>query len=194
MAEAIGTTARAGPLWHARCTATEAMKRILVGLDNSPRAPAVLAEAVKIASAQPGCLLILFHAMGLPHEAPASGHGREGGVAYEELVKTARAELDALGARAPKALVESVEVLLGVPWQSICDEAKEREVDLIVIGSHGYGGLDRVLGTTAAKVVDHADCSVLVVRQASERRAQRARSRDHAESRGDSRLGKRQGG
>jgi nucleotide-binding universal stress UspA family protein len=35
---------------------------------------------------------------------------------------------------------------------------------LIVIGSHGYGGLDRVLGTTAARVVNHALCSVLVVR------------------------------
>ena len=37
-------------------------------------------------------------------------------------------------------------------------------VDLIVIGSHGYGGIDRVIGTTAAKVVNHADRSVLVVR------------------------------
>jgi nucleotide-binding universal stress UspA family protein len=38
------------------------------------------------------------------------------------------------------------------------------DVDLIVIGSHGYGALDHVLGTTAAKVVNHADRSVLVVR------------------------------
>jgi universal stress protein F len=36
----------------------------------------------------------------------------------------------------------------------------------VVIGSHGYGGLDRVLGTTAAKIVNHASCSVLVVREA----------------------------
>jgi nucleotide-binding universal stress UspA family protein len=39
-------------------------------------------------------------------------------------------------------------------------------VDLIVIGSHGYDALDRLLGTTAAKVVNHADRSVLVVRAA----------------------------
>jgi nucleotide-binding universal stress UspA family protein len=31
-------------------------------------------------------------------------------------------------------------------------------------GSHGSGGLDRILGTTAAKVVDHADRNVRVVR------------------------------
>lgn len=34
----------------------------------------------------------------------------------------------------------------------------------IVIGSHGHGGIDRVLGTTAAKLVNHADRNVLVVR------------------------------
>jgi nucleotide-binding universal stress UspA family protein len=42
--------------------------------------------------------------------------------------------------------------------------ATEEDVDLIVIGSHGYHDADRVLGTTAAKVVNHADHSVLVVR------------------------------
>jgi nucleotide-binding universal stress UspA family protein len=36
-------------------------------------------------------------------------------------------------------------------------------VDLIVIGSHGYHGLDRVLGTTAARVSNLARRNVLVV-------------------------------
>jgi nucleotide-binding universal stress UspA family protein len=35
---------------------------------------------------------------------------------------------------------------------------------LIVIGAHGYGIVDRILGTTAGRVVNHADRSVLVVR------------------------------
>jgi nucleotide-binding universal stress UspA family protein len=34
----------------------------------------------------------------------------------------------------------------------------------VVLGSHGYSGFDRILGTTAAKVVNHCDRSVLVVR------------------------------
>ena len=41
-----------------------------------------------------------------------------------------------------------------------------RRYDLIVIGSHGYSGIDRLIGTTAAKVVNHAKQSVLVVRAA----------------------------
>jgi len=46
----------------------------------------------------------------------------------------------------------------------ICRTARELDADLIVIGSHGYGGIDRVLATTAARVVNHADRSVLVAR------------------------------
>jgi nucleotide-binding universal stress UspA family protein len=46
----------------------------------------------------------------------------------------------------------------------VCETAKADGVDLVVIGSHGYGGIDRLLGTTAAKIVDHAPCSVYVVR------------------------------
>jgi nucleotide-binding universal stress UspA family protein len=42
--------------------------------------------------------------------------------------------------------------------------ATDENVALIVIGAHGYQGLDRMLGTTAAKVVNHADRAVLVVR------------------------------
>ena len=48
----------------------------------------------------------------------------------------------------------------------MCDVAKEEACDLIVIGSHGYAGIDRLLGTTAAKIVNHAATSVLVVRSA----------------------------
>ena len=64
----------------------------------------------------------------------------------------------------PPELFDGIEVRVGVPWNSICAEATSLGVDLIVIGSHGYGALDRLLGTTAAKVVNHADRSVLVVR------------------------------
>ncbi len=55
--------------------------------------------------------------------------------------------------------------MVGVPWQTICERAGVEGVDLVVIGSHGYGGLDRLLGTTAAKVVNHAPCSVVVIRE-----------------------------
>jgi nucleotide-binding universal stress UspA family protein len=48
----------------------------------------------------------------------------------------------------------------------IVDEAKEWDADLIIMGSHGYTGIKRLLlGSVAQSVVSHAPCSVEVVRQ-----------------------------
>jgi nucleotide-binding universal stress UspA family protein len=54
---------------------------------------------------------------------------------------------------------------------SIVDEAKEWAADLIVMGSHGYTGLKRLLiGSVAQAVVSHAPCSVEVVRKPATQR------------------------
>ena len=66
----------------------------------------------------------------------------------------------------PQDLVEKLHIAIGTPWQAICRAAVEDDVDLIVVGSHGYDTLDKVLGTTCAKIVNHADRAVLVVRAA----------------------------
>ena len=57
-----------------------------------------------------------------------------------------------------------VEVRSGHSYKTILDVAKEKQADLIVIASHRPGIQDYFLGSTAAKVVRHADCSVLVIR------------------------------
>jgi nucleotide-binding universal stress UspA family protein len=57
-------------------------------------------------------------------------------------------------------------VRVGDPGLDITDYAKELGADLIVIPSHGYHGLKRlVLGSVAERVIRHADCSVLVLRR-----------------------------
>jgi universal stress protein F len=67
---------------------------------------------------------------------------------------------------ASPARLEKLVAAFATPWDGICRAGREEAADLIAIGSHGYGGLDRLLGTTAAKVVNHADRNVLVVRMA----------------------------
>jgi len=57
-----------------------------------------------------------------------------------------------------------VEIRMGHTYKVILDVADEKEVDLIVIASHRPGFQDYYLGSTAAKVVRHANCSVHVVR------------------------------
>lgn len=52
----------------------------------------------------------------------------------------------------------------GSSYHNIIESAKENEADLILINSHKPGLKDYLLGSTAAKVVRHAPCSVLVER------------------------------
>ena len=62
------------------------------------------------------------------------------------------------------SLKMDVEVRAGHAYQTILDVADEKSVDLIVITSHRPGLQDYFLGSTAAKVVRHAKCSVHVIR------------------------------
>ena len=52
----------------------------------------------------------------------------------------------------------------GVPYDEIIKYADEIKADLIVVGSHSPTVSDYLLGSTAAKIVRHANCSVHVVR------------------------------
>lgn len=56
-------------------------------------------------------------------------------------------------------------LIRGRPASSIVDEAAGMNADLVVVGSRGHGTIaTMVLGSTAAEVVDHAPCPVLVAR------------------------------
>jgi nucleotide-binding universal stress UspA family protein len=141
------------------------MKHILTCLDASPRAALVLEQATAIARAM-GAKLILFRVVGLPHDAhvPPEALSMSPNALVELWRRNAERDLEAVRATTAAELVESVVVRTGSPWFTICAVGRELGVDLIVIGSHGYEGLDRLLGTTAAKVVNHADRAVLVAR------------------------------
>jgi len=57
------------------------------------------------------------------------------------------------------------ELRIGNPCREICEIAKARNNDLLIISTHGFTGLKRmVLGSTTEKVVRYAPCSVLVIR------------------------------
>ena len=59
----------------------------------------------------------------------------------------------------------STEVLAGPAARAIVEEAEAWKADVIVVGSHGYGFWKRAwLGSVADRVMNHAHCSVLVVR------------------------------
>jgi nucleotide-binding universal stress UspA family protein len=139
------------------------MNRILAGVDGSPRAAGVLATATSIARAQ-NAKVTLVRVVGLPPEVPEDFWKTTEEPLVVVLERRAKTALDAQAAQLPAGMCDERIVVIGVPWQGICETARRIEADLIVIGSHGYAGFDRLLGTTAAKVVNHSPCSVLVVR------------------------------
>ena len=139
------------------------MKRILVCLDASPRAPFVLQTATDLAT-KTGAKLVLLRSVGIPAEIDQEFYVHAAQSMTDMLVDKAKKDLDVLSKGTPPGLIEGYDVHIGTPWDTICREAKARDCDLVIVGSHGYSGLDRILGTTAAKVVNHCEVSVLVAR------------------------------
>jgi len=139
-------------------------RRIFVALDASDAAPLVLDAAFKFAELCDG-KLTLYRAVGVPPDLPHEVFEVTDLRLEEMLLANARRDLEAR-AKPVASRVERVHVTFATAWDGICREAKASEADLIVIGSHGHSRLARMMGTTAAKVVNHADRNVLVVRTA----------------------------
>ncbi len=82
----------------------------------------------------------------------------------------AREELERTAAALTTAPVEK-RIEVGDVAKTICRIAEEVHVDVIVVGSHGRTGLERLfLGSVSEHVVRHAPCPVLVVRETHHQR------------------------
>jgi len=76
----------------------------------------------------------------------------------------AKSEADLKALAKASGMAMDVEVRTGHPYKTILEVAEEKAADLVIIASHRPGLQDYFLGSTAAKVVRHAKCSVLVIR------------------------------
>jgi nucleotide-binding universal stress UspA family protein len=139
------------------------MKRVLMPVDFSPR-DAAAAHYVKQLHAKAPFDTILLHVVPPPdYEAAVL---EAGGPILQELMDTRRKlALDRLNSTCCTELagmnVERV-LLEGFPSERIIEYASEREVDLIVLPTHGYGPFRRfLLGSVTAKVLHDANCAVL---------------------------------
>lgn len=75
-------------------------------------------------------------------------------------------------------------ILEGHPAEKLIDTAKEWQADLIIMGSHGRTGLNKLLmGSVSSAVLDHAECSVVVVREHCEKKQNKELSRTKVEAR-----------
>ena len=84
----------------------------------------------------------------------------------EDLEKAAREDLEEIIKVEREMGVEvEADVEIGTPSEVIIEKARERDVSLIILGSHGKTGLSRLLmGSVAESVVRKATCPVLIVK------------------------------
>lgn len=88
-------------------------------------------------------------------------------VADLEMNEKATAELEALAKSEIGAEIK-VETIIktGKPFVEINETAREEDIDLIIIATHGHTGMEHLLfGSTAEKVVRKAPCPVLSIRE-----------------------------
>jgi nucleotide-binding universal stress UspA family protein len=142
--------------------------KILLAIDGSPTSDAAIAEVAR----RPWPTGTEVHVITV--DSPI-GDPRYTGTSlssYHDLVREQRAEaqehlnkaLIQLNAAA-QGLKVSGELIEGEPKTAIVQEAVNRQADLIIVGSHGYGSLQRLfLGSVSLAVATNSPCSVEIVR------------------------------
>jgi len=144
------------------------IKTILFPTDFSQGARAAMDYAISLAKDYEAKLLLLYVIQDISIAEWYIPSSISVADLVEDMQKSAAKEMEKWGNEAAQR-VTSVErmVVRGVPFVEIIRTAKEKDADLIVIGTHGRTGIDHMLfGSTAEKVVRKSPCPVLTVRMA----------------------------
>jgi universal stress protein A len=145
------------------------IRKILVPLDFSPSSDYALTYA-KALAADFGASLHLLHVIEdrlMTGPWPVEVYIGELPRLREGLVKEAESRmLECLKSIRERGIEATGEVLIGSPFQTIVDLAVTSATDFIVMGTHGRTGITHLLiGSVAERVIRHAPCPVLVVRE-----------------------------
>lgn len=134
-------------------------KTILVTIDpaHGERVGPMLAAARALSN--PDTRVVCLHVV---PEPPASVSLVMPPEVFRKLISGAREALENLMAK--NGSDATVEIMSGHPSRTILKAADALKAEVIIIGSHRPGLEDYLLGSTAARVVRHAPCSVFVQR------------------------------
>lgn len=138
-------------------------RKILIAIDSEPiaaHAADVGAELACLAGADVAFIHVIDPAL-----VNAADTGIQPDVLAASVKEDARKLIEEFRKRLPQQSSALEFVQIGTPLTEIVNAAKDWPADLIVIGSHGRGGVKRaLLGSVAEGVMRHAPCPVLVVR------------------------------
>lgn len=142
-------------------------KHILVPVDGSSTSQLAVEKAVGLAKAFGSRVTAIF----VIDPYPFTGVGTDFAYGQAEYLSAATAEANAAIASA-KATIEKAGVAVDATvieahaaWRGVVQAAESAQADLIVMGSHGRSGLEKlVLGSVTQAVLSHTHLPVLVVR------------------------------
>jgi nucleotide-binding universal stress UspA family protein len=143
-------------------------KHILVPVDGSSTSMAAVDKAAGLAKAFGAKVSAIF----VIDPYPFTGVGADFAYGQDQYLAAAKAEAGA-AIEAVRARLQQAGVTADVQtveshaiWRGILETADELGADLIVMGSHGRRGLERlVLGSVAQSVLSHTKVNTLVVRE-----------------------------
>ena len=142
-------------------------KHILVPVDGSPTSQLAIDKAVGLAKAFGSAVTVIyvidpypFTGVGTDYAYGQAQYLNAATAEANEAIKGAKQAFEAAGISVATVLVEGHAV-----YKGILQTTQSSGADLIVIGSHGRRGIEKlVLGSVAQRVLSHAHVPVLVVR------------------------------
>lgn len=137
-------------------------QHILLAVDGSENSIRAAKEATKLAAATDGSEVTVVYVSDYKEDQNEVIHdasAMEFDLARRKKIQPVTEMLDR------QKVFYQVEVLHGIPGPSIVKMTQETPYDLVVIGSRGLSPIREVmLGSVSHKVVNHAECPVLVVK------------------------------
>jgi nucleotide-binding universal stress UspA family protein len=141
-------------------------KRILVPLDGSPLAEAALEHARQLAQCH-GSEIVLLRVVISPYTIVApdlvlAGQGVDQEILQQQVEQYLQAQA---GKLAEQGFTVHLVACQGPVAEAILEHARSLAVDVIVMSTHGRGGVSRwVYGSVADRVLQAAPCPVLLIR------------------------------
>ena len=134
--------------------------KIVVGYDGSEHAKRALAKAAALADGGE-----VYVVAGVHLTAPMGRSGGRGDEDPHEAAESDRALDEAQAFLKGKGVKVTTVKGIGDPAKALVEQAQESGADLIVVGSRGLSGAERLtLGSVSTHVVHHSPCDVLVVK------------------------------
>lgn len=141
------------------------LKRILVPIDFSDCSRNALRYAVAFAK-QFKAEILCLHSIEIPYGTGEAGIVIETEAFRKRLHEEAKKQMTVLLQEEGATVSEECILKLGTPYREIIQAADDRGIDLVIMGTHGRTGVKHfLLGSSTERVVRHAHCPVLVVRE-----------------------------